>query len=206
MVCRRLLAATAVIWFLCPGRSPADETRYVRQAGTLYRETRQTVQRPVVETRIEESTRTVYREELSTELREEVRTYVDPVIEYRCEPYLVNRWNPLATPYLAYRMVPRTRWQCCSETVRTPVTCRRLVPVTETVRRPVTTCRMVSEERTTRVAVSVASPAAAPIAAMAARQPAATVRYEEIGGVARLDKDPPRQGIRAAWRPSGTLR
>ena len=105
------------MWFVGSAAADAEDPRYVQKDGTLYRETRQVVQRPVVETRVEETTRTVYREELSTEMREEVRTYLTPVTEYRCEPYLANRWNPLATPYLSFRMVPRTCYQCRNETV-----------------------------------------------------------------------------------------
>jgi hypothetical protein len=199
MVLRQLLGAAAgVLLFLGPSLAGGDEVRYVEQDGVLYRQTRRVVQRPVVETRMVDTARTVYREELTTEMRETARTWWTPVTEYRCESYIANRWNPLATPCVAFRMVPRTCWQCRTETVKVPVTCRRLVPVTETVRRPVTSCRMVPEEVTSRVVVR--SPL--PIATTVVAQPASPARYEAIGGVARLDRDPPRQGVSTAWRPA----
>lgn len=199
MVLRQLHVAAAVMVLLwAPNLAGGDEVRYIEQNGVLYRQTQRVVQRPVVETRTVETTRTVYREELTTEMRESARTYWTPVTEYRCESYIANRWNPFVTPCVAFRMVPRTCWQCRTETVKVPVTCRRLVPVTETVRRPVTSCRMVAENVTSRVAVR--SPV--PIATSVAVQPASLARYEQIGGVARLDKDPPRRGVSTAWRPA----
>ena len=90
-------------------------------------------------------------------------------------------------------MVPRTCWQCRTETVKVPVTCRRLVPATETVRQPVTTCRMVAEEVTSRVAVRGPAPAATTVAA----QPASPARYEPIGGWPGWTRTAP------AWRQRG---
>lgn len=199
MVLRTHFGAIAAVLFLGIGWACGDEVRYIEQGGTLYRETRRVVQRPVVETRIEETKRTVYREEVVTEMRETARTCWTPTTEYRCEPYVVNRWNPFATPAWAFRMVPRTRWDCRTETVKVPVTCRRLVPATETVRRPVTTCRMVAQEVVSRVAVR--SPTALASSPLRPR-PAPVFRDEQIGGVARLDKDPPRH----AWRQAATWR
>lgn len=195
----RLLAALTAV--LLAHAAAADEVRFFQEGGTLYRETRRVVQRPVVETRTQQVTRTVYREEVTSETRDSVRTYYTPVTEYVCEPYVANRWNPFATPYVAYRMAPRTRWECRTETVKTPVTTRRLVPHTETVQQPVTTLRMATEEVVDRVAIG-----GTPRMAARAAQPAAPVQYQDIGGVARLDKDPPRQGLSPAWRPATTLR
>jgi hypothetical protein len=202
MVLRQLLAAAAVVGLLTPRGSRGDDARYVQQGGTLYRETRSVVNRPVVETRMQETTQTAYREEVTTQMRPTCRTYWTPVTQYHCEAYLANRWNPLAIPYLAYRMVPQTHWECRAETVQTPVTCRRLVPFSQKVCHPVTVCRMVPEEVTTRVAVRGPTPTVASVAP----QPAAPTRYEQIGGIAILDKDPPREGVSTAWRPSETLR
>lgn len=202
MLSRQLLA-TAILASLA-GASPAgaDEVRYYQKGGITYRETRRIVRRPITETRVQPSARTVYREQLRCEVRDTVRTWWSPVTEYRCEAHWVGRWNPFVQPYLAYRMVPSTRWESRTEVVQTPVTYRRLVPETRTVQVPVTTRRMVTEEVTTRVALGGA-PSGAPSAASST---VASARPEPIGGVAQLDNDPPRHGISTAWRRSTTTR
>ena len=79
--------------------------------------------------RYEERKSTVYREEVSTQTRDIERVVQIPVTEYEWEAYWVNRWNPFATPYIAYQLVPRTRVELRTETVRTPITSSRLIPV-----------------------------------------------------------------------------
>ena len=49
--------------------------------------------------------------------RETERLVQVQVTEYEWEAYWVNRWNPFATPYIAYRLVPRTRAELRTETV-----------------------------------------------------------------------------------------
>jgi hypothetical protein len=198
----QLLAAALITCLVYTPSAGGDEVRYYEKDGVTYRETRQVVRRPVCETQLRPSTQTVYREEQTSELRETQRTWWSPVTEYRCEAYWVGRWNPLVEPCLAYRMVPRTRWEQRTEVVQVPVTCRRLVPETRTVQVPVSTRRMVDEEVITRVAVGGVR-SAAPVVL----SPTPTVsRPERVGGVARLDKDPPRQGVSTAWRESATPR
>ena len=198
----QLLAAAVITCLVCTPSAGGDEVRYYEKDGVTYRETRQVVRRPVCETQLRPSTQTVYREEQTSELRETQRTWWSPVTEYRCDAYWVGRWNPLVEPCLAYRMVPRTRWEQRTEVVQVPVTCRRLVPETRTVQVPVSTRRMVDEEVITRVAVGGVR-SAAPVVL----SPTPTVsRPERVGGVARLDKDPPRQGVSTAWRESATTR
>lgn len=199
----RQLLATAVITCLAGVPSAGgDEVRYYEQDGVTYRETRRTVRRPVCETQLRPSTQIVYREERTSELRDTVRTWWTPVTEYRCEARWVGRWNPLAEPYLAYRSVPRTSWEQRTEVVQVPVTNRRLVPETRTVQVPVTTRRMATEEVITRLAVGGRLPSGSTVLS-----PTPTPsRPEQIGGVARLDNDPPRRGASTAWRASGTTR
>jgi len=185
----------------------AEEVRYYEKDGVTYRETRCVVERPFVETRTEQTTQTVYREETVTELRDTVRQRWTPVTEYRWEAVWVGRWNPFVPPYLAYRYVPRTRWECSTETVKTPLVSRRLVPQTQTLQVPVTRQRMVQQEVITRVAVSGSPAPQAPWtqpAATAQLAPIARNLSGPIGGVARLESAPPRQGTRTAWHNSGT--
>jgi hypothetical protein len=201
----RWQSSTAVViaCLVLTSHAVGDEVRYYTEGGITYRETSRVVRRPVCETEMRETTKTVYREELSSETRETVRTWWSPVTEYRCEAYWEGRWNPLVEPSLSYRFVPETRWECKSEVIQEPVTCRRLVPETRTVQVPVTTRRMVTEEVISRVAVGGNQAGASALSLSPTPTP---IQTEQIGGVARLDKDPPRQGVSTAWRASDPIR
>lgn len=189
----------------------ASEVRYYEQNGVTYRETRQVVQRPVCETEMRPTTQTVYRQEQATEMRETTRTWWSPVTEQAYEAVWMGRWNPFVEPHVVYRPVTRTRWEARTETVQAPVTVSRWVPHTQTKEMPVTVQRMVPEEVVSRVAVgtprvpTVASRPAAPLASSGgalAPIPRPMPTAGPVGGVARLDNDPPRQGVSTAWRPS----
>lgn len=52
--------------------------------------------------------------------RETVRMVPTPVTEYRYEAYWRGRWNPFAKKSLAYRLVPRTRWEYRPAVTRYP--------------------------------------------------------------------------------------
>jgi hypothetical protein len=184
----------------------ADEVRYYDKDGVTYRETRRVVQRPIVETQTRESTQTFYREQYTTKINESVQERWTPVTDYRLESYWVGRWNPFVDPYLAQRYVPYTRWERTTEIVKTPVTCRQLVPETRTVRVPVTTQRLVDEEIIARVVVSGRGassdlPWAAPT--NTAKLVPVVGSQGPIGGTAKLESDPPRQGPTTAWKASG---
>ncbi len=186
--------AIGLVAIMCTGVF-GDEVREYKKDGKIYRETRRKVLRPVTETQVEERERTVYREELNTEMCENERTVLSPVTEYRWEAYWAGRWNPFAQPYLAYRLVPRTRLEAHTEIVRKPVTTRRLVPETRVVQVPVTTHRMVEEEHVHQVVVNDTS-AGDPF-----DNSTAVARRTGIGG-SKLSNDPPREGADTAWRPS----
>ena len=220
MVARPLLIAIGLICCVASWVQANETVRYYEKDGVTYRETRRVEQQPVVETRTETSNQTVYREESVTELRDTVRERWTPVTEYRWEAFWVNRWNPLAKPYMAYRYVPHTRWERSVDTVQTPVVCRRLVPEKRVVHVPVTRQRMVEREVISRVAVrSTPAPTVATRTTTSAPRvawappsrtgqlvPVASYRGP-VGGVARLDeKDPPREGTSTAWQSSGTTR
>lgn len=192
-----LLAATAV----------AEDVRYVTENGVTYRETRERILRPLTETRYEERQQTVYREQYVTEVRETSRPVPVAITEYRWEAYWEGRWNPFRQPTLAYRLVPYTRWEVRNEVVREPVTRRDLVPETRVTRVPITTRRMVEEEVIRRVAVDSAPPGTSTVARSPGEHAPTerTVRREPIGGVARLDNDPPRESS-SDWRPAETFR
>ena len=174
------------------------DVRYYQQHGVTYRETRAVVRRPVSQTRIEQREQTVYRQRYSTEMRSTTQSVVTPVVQYYWQAQWHGWWNPFQQPYLAYHAVPYTSWQTRQQTVRLPVTQRELVPEKRTVRVPVTTLRLVRKEEVSRVAVKPApsAPALAPSIAGQARD-------APIGGIARLERDPPRQGTSVTadgWR------
>jgi hypothetical protein len=201
--------ASLVSWAVAFG----DDVRYYEKEGVTYREIRQTIQRRVPEVTYEERPQTVLREQCVTEMKDTVRTYMTPVTEYQVQERLVGRWNPLVRPYFEYRNVPTVRWEYRSEVVKTPTARRELVPETRVTRTPVTSWRTVEEEVISRVAVgttrsvntAVAStPNGSPQSVLAGPlvpvQVPESARRDQIGGLSRLDSDPPRQGSGTAWR------
>ena len=205
MAIRRLVAAALFAAFVGAGSIRADEVRYYENNGVTWRETRRTVEDRVPVSRMEERTETVYREEFATEMRATPRTSRTPVTEYRWEAFWVGRWNPLAQPYPAYRYVPHTRWETRTETVQVPVNTRRLVPETRVVRGPVGGFQTVQREVVSRVPMGgsrtfVAGTLAA--GPMTPVQTPAVAQRPEIGGISRMESDPPRYGTATAWRAS----
>ena len=196
--------------------SRADEGRYVQVNGITYYDTYRTVQRHVTETSNQQTTRTVYKVQLSTEIRDVTRTWLCPVTTYRAETELVGKWNFFIKPYEETHWVSETQWVPHSEVVKMPVTCQKLVPETQTIQVPVTTQKLVCENiLVSRVMVSGASPpstaASGPVARPAQQNtpvPTPVQRYqplqqgEQIGGVARLNQDPPRYSTSPAAPPA----
>ncbi|MGY8767049.1 MAG: hypothetical protein ACKVH8_01295 [Pirellulales bacterium] len=175
-----------------------SDIRYVQRDGITYREIVDTYQKPVSETTYQNHTETFYQERVTTEVKESQRTYYAPVTEYQWEAYKPVSFNLFAPPRIAYRWVPKTRWEPRTETIRMPVTQREMVPQTRTVSRPVTTLRMVESERITRVAIAdpprnlnVVNGGTA-----IARKP--IYQPTSVGGVTNLQNDPPRIGASIA--------
>ncbi len=190
---------TALAWLVIACATALGQDT-VTEGGRQYRVTNRTERRPVTEVQYQERKSTVYREELATETRDIERIVQLPVTEYEWEPYWVNRWNLFATPYIAYRLVPRTRLELRSETVRTPITSSRLIPVERTERVPVVTHRMADVQVTERMAVD--APSSIPPAPGATRT---ADGGSEMGG-RQLVSDPPRQTTSLEWRPAGGTR
>jgi hypothetical protein len=188
-----------MISLLAGGPVRADGVRYYEQGGVTYCETRRTVEERVPQSRMQERNETVYREQLVTEMHDSVRTCWTPVTEYRWEAFWVGQWNPFVEPYLAYRYVPRTHWQKRTELVKVPVTTCRLVPETSTVRRPVAGWRVVRREVISRVAVNGGA-SGTPRGWV---ETPALARREVVGGIQKLESDPPRHGSRTVWRSAG---
>ena len=132
----------------------AQEVRLVQQNGSQFVESTQTVRQPVANTTIERQEQTVYREEYTTAMHESQQTYLAPVTEYRWEPRVHGRLNPFRPPTVAYHLVPRTRWEPRSHTVRTPVTTRQLRPETRVVEIPHRQLGFSHQQQTTRTALA----------------------------------------------------
>ncbi len=86
--------------------------------GIVYRKVTKTIERPVVETKVETREQTVYRPQTVTETRPENRTIYTPVVEYKWEPRLHGRWNPFQRPTVQYHQVGETRWEARNEVVQ----------------------------------------------------------------------------------------
>ncbi|MGA2796065.1 MAG: hypothetical protein ABSE63_00660 [Thermoguttaceae bacterium] len=206
MLARQILVVLIFASFFLPSSAAGDQVRYYQENGITYCETRRTVQRPVCETTMQPTTRTVYKEQYYTETKDVTQVCWCPVTAYQPETYWVGRWNPFVEPYLETRWVPQTTWQQRTDVVKTPVTCRKLVPEVQQVQVPVTTQKLVSEEVVvSRVAVSAAAPCVSQAAASPTypvypaqaypANPASIPSGERVGGIARLNQDPPRYGV-----------
>jgi hypothetical protein len=157
----------------------AQEVQTDPQTGQQYQITgRQIWKKPVSDTHIEERPYTVYTDRSTTEYHPTYQTVLTPVTEYQWEPYMAGRWNPFSSPHVEYKYVPHTRWDSRTEEVHIPVVKHDLVPEQRVMRVPVVTQRWVDEEHITRVPVSQGSTMAS---------------TSQIGGVANLQNDPPRQ-------------
>ncbi len=187
-----------IAWSACASVAAAQEIRYVRRDGVLYQEQVCRRWRPVVQTTYQTQEQIVYREEVTTQQQEITTVVRTPAVEYVWEPYIHGRWNPFRTPALAYRWVPRTVWREEVRKVKMPVTVRKLVPEKRIRRVPVVTQHWVPEE----VVVSRVRIDAAPGPCSSGPSPV-MVAGTPIGGIRRLDSDPPRR-TNIAWRPAGS--
>ena len=194
---RSILGLGLAIVFLFSIPALAQEVRYVERDGVTWRETRRIVQQPVTSTEWQTQERTVYKDQYVTEMRDSYRTVYSPVTEYRMQPRLHNWWNPFGRPYVAYHMLPSTRWETRVERVQSPVTYRQVVPETELVQVPTRSLSMREREVIDRVAVN---PRTTPSSVTAARPTQTRVAIapaplEPVGGIRRIENDPPRQGM-----------
>ena len=172
----RMLMMVATVATLGANLALAQTVTHETRDGITYRVTRTTVQRPVVQTEMQNRQQTVYRQVVTAETHDTYRTYQTPVTEYQWVTKMHGRWNPFVQPYYTQSYTPITRWQPRTEVVSVPVTRRQWVPETSTVQVPVTRVRMASEEITRSVVLN-GSP---------------------VGGLAKLNNDPPRAGWQAA--------
>jgi hypothetical protein len=166
---------------------------------------------PVAEQRTEARQETVYRPEYVTELRDVYRTVYVPVTQYHWEA----RWRPLQSPNWAWQPVAHVRWETRVEKSQVPYTSQHYVAETRTVQTPYLALRFAGQQRSAPIASAsqqapgninlapgtttarapampatpqaTASPHAAPAPSRIADDP-------RLGGILRMDSDPPRRG------------
>lgn len=148
-----------------------DQPGYYTDPSTniVYRQVTRTVERPVVDTKIETQEQTVFRPQTVQETRPETQTVLVPVTQYELESHVEGRWNPFRQPTVAYRSVPKTRWEARSHTVNRTATRTEWVPEKRTVEVPHRIVRMEREQKVDYEVVGrVAPPQADPNTAAAA--------------------------------------
>ena len=168
----------------------ADEVKTYEKDGVRYQEVRRVVQRPITETHYEPRQVTNYNERYTTDMQQVQRTYQTPVTQQQWVPGYQRTWNLFAPPVLSYRLMPVTRWETRTETVRVPVTKREMIPVQTTQHVPVTSQRIVQDEHVSTYAVGTVPSAGTPSDGTQGTGMAAMATRNDMGGVNKLD-DPP---------------
>lgn len=135
---------------LCSNASGQGSSGYYTDpdTGIIYRKVIRTVERPVVETKVEQRQQTIYRPQTVTETTPQPRTVFSPVVEYCWEPRLHGRWNPFQKPTWAYHHVARTHWERRDEMVEQTNTRTEWVAENRTIEVPKQVVRMEREETT----------------------------------------------------------
>ena len=186
----RRKACAAMLLLSMATTAYGEEREYTDANGVMWREFTQERQKLIPETKIEERKQTVLVEQVNTEQQTSFQTYQVPITEYYWEPYWANRWNPFSQPYLAYRYVPRTRYETRTAEIKMPVTQRKLVPQERTVQVPVTTMRAVTEKTHHTIALGMKQPTLSQGGAQIASKPT-------VAGTTKLDND-------GGWQPGAT--
>ena len=189
------LGLTGIVSLVAAGNAAAQEVRIVNENSVQIRETRTMAKRAVVTRQMQPQQRTVFREQVTTESQPTQRTVYAPVTTYRWRAQWHDVLNPFRPAYLRYHLIPKTHWEARTEAVDVPVVRRQIVPVQETVQVPVITRRFEDYPIVSRTVVSAAPAATGQGGTIVAR------RGPAIGGVEKVDNDPPRTG---AVTPSGS--
>jgi hypothetical protein len=128
----------------------------VVENGIQYRVTTHVTQKAIPETKWVPSETTQVSPRYTTEMQDSVRTYQVPITEQQWVPGYQRTWNIFAPPVLSYRLMPVTRWETRTETVKVPVTKVEYVPYKQVQHIPVTNTRIVPETHVSRVAIGIA--------------------------------------------------
>ena len=196
---RRKLLLIALLTLARPTLGWSEDVRFVQENGITYRVTRRTVEKPITELRTRREQQTIYRREVKTEQKDFNYQVWVPVTNYVYHPKVEGWWNPFQENRVVPRWVPRTTWQPELRKATIPVMSAHWVPETQTVQRPFRILRIDTKEEVERVAIG-RTPGGTTVSSNPPR------RFTgRIGGIARLDGDPPRQSTRPALS-GGTVR
>jgi hypothetical protein len=187
------IAGALALAALVAPRSRADEVTYFEKDGIRYQKIRQVNQRPITELRYEQRENTVYRDRYTTDMQESHRTYQVPVTEQQWVPGYQRTWNVFAPPVLSYRLMPVTRWETRSDTVRVPITKRETVPERQVQQVPVWNTRYAEEETVRHVAIGTVG------------NGTTSVARSDSSGSTKPDDEAPREGS-SDWRGGLELR
>lgn len=152
---------------LAASHTLAQNQRTYTEGGVHYRETVSETQRLLPTTRYETREKVVHQPRYTTNMHESVRTYQVPVTEQQWVLGYQRTWNIFRPPVPSYRLMPVTRWETRTETVRVPITKLEYVPQRIVQQVPITDTKIARETVTRRVAIGVAKDATA-----VARKPA----------------------------------
>jgi hypothetical protein len=152
------LATTVSAIFCCDVNAQNGGLQTDPSTGIVYQPRTTTIERPVVETKMEQREQTIYRPQTVTESRPETHTTYSPVVEYEWEPRLHGRWNPFQRPTIKYHHVGRTRWEARNRVVNRTNTRTEYVAEKRTVEVPTRIVRMEREQKTDYVAVGRVAP------------------------------------------------
>lgn len=130
--------------------------------GIVYRQVTRTIEKPVVETKMQQRQQTVYKPKTVTETRPATRRMYIPVTENRWVPKVENRWNPFVAPRVAYHHVPETRWQVKDEVISQTSTQVHWEPETQTISVPHQEMRMERQQMVDFEPVGRVAPNASP--------------------------------------------
>jgi len=187
----QLLFGSLIVGALALQALAADEVKTYEKDGVKYQEVRRVVQRPITETHYEPRQVTNYNERYTTDMQQVERTYQAPVTQQQWVPGYQRTWNLFAPPVLSYRLMPVTRWETRTETVRVPVTKREMIPVQVTQHVPVTSQRIVQDEHVSTYALGTVPVGGTPSDGTQPGGAAAIANRNDAGGVQKMD-DPPR--------------
>jgi hypothetical protein len=163
-----------------------NNVEYRTENGIRYQYTTETTQRPISETRYEPREQTVMRERFTTNMQDSVRTYQVPITEQQWVLGYSRTWNIFAPPVPSYRLMPVTRWETRSETVRIPITKRELVAEKQVQHVPVVDTKIAHEQVVRRVAIGMEGSGAAGGTPSVARN-----NVNDSFGGTRLESNPP---------------
>lgn len=129
--------------------------RVYEEDGIKYQEYTSETQRPLTTTRYETRESVVQRPRYTTNMHESVRTYQVPVTEQQWVLGYQRTWNIFKPPVPSYRLMPVTRWETRTETIRVPITKLEYVPEKVVQQVPVTDTKIAKETVTRRVAIEI---------------------------------------------------